>query len=308
MMKSNFSKINNLLKYQKFNIAQGASYHLDSSKVKIRGKFLKSSKKDMPTMLFFPEALESAETYEKFFNENSDFLNYRNVWILYPRNFGDSDHHNSFCLNESAHDINRFIEEKKLSTVTVGGHGYGAKVACAFSTMYMEKTSGVICVEGGPIDQSYHPAWNAIREYIIKSHDETKSTTNLGDAQRKVDKVVSDKYWNKLIKSNMLESNGSISWKMNMPDLYYNVKRQFSDLTRWDSRFGLFPGRAFCQFASHSNHIYLSTNTIPFYKFFPHLESKFPSPSFNFITTDEGEDSKLIFNKIIGYLTIRIKK
>lgn len=295
MMKKKLSTIKALMRYQKFNIAQGATYHTDSSKVKLRGKFLKSTGKDMPTMLFFPEALESVDTYEKFFLENSNFLNYRNVWILYPRNFGDSDHHNSFCLNESANDISRFIEEKKLSIVTVGGHGYGAKVACAFSTMFLEKTSGVMCIDGGPIDQSYHPAWNSIREYIIKCHEETRSLTNINDAQRKIDKIVTDKTWNRIMKSNLMESNGSISWKMNMSDLYWNVKRQFSDLTKWDSRFGLFPGRAFVQFSNYSNHIHLNTNTIPFYKFFTRLEGRFPSPEFNIISTEEGEDSKIFY-------------
>lgn len=59
------------------------------------------------------------------------------------------------------------MNEKQLTMVTVGGHGYGAKVACAFGTYYMEKTTGVVCFEGGPIDHSYHEAWEEVRNLIV---------------------------------------------------------------------------------------------------------------------------------------------
>ena len=107
----------------------------------------------MPTLIFFPEIMELAENYEKFFTDpNHNILDYRNVWLVDPRNFGDSDHHDSFYLNDMAGDIRRFMDEKQISIATMGGHGYGAKVACAFSTLHLDRTSGVMCIEGGPID------------------------------------------------------------------------------------------------------------------------------------------------------------
>ncbi len=118
----------------------------------------------MPTMLWFPEALDSAESWESWFQKSDNnvntyitqILDYRNFWIVNSRNFGDSDHHDSFDLQEVSNDVLRFIDEKQLSIVTVGGHGYGAKIACAFGSYNMERTSGVICMEGGPMDHSYH--------------------------------------------------------------------------------------------------------------------------------------------------------
>ena len=52
---------------QKFFLGTNASYVSDSTKVKLRGKFLKSKREDMPTLLWFPEVLEHANSSEKFF-------------------------------------------------------------------------------------------------------------------------------------------------------------------------------------------------------------------------------------------------
>jgi len=193
-------------------------------------------------------------------------------------------------------DVKRFIDEKQLSIVTVGGHGYGAKIACAFGTQYLDRVSGVMCVEGGPIDHSYHPAWNVTKESIIKAYNIGNSSANLSEASRKLDKEILHKRWNKILKQNLIEGGSGVSWKFNMTQLYYNVQRVFTDISKFNAKFGLFPGRAFVQFASESQYVYIATNTIPFYKFFPKLEGKFPSVCFNMIQTEEGDDNHWLFD------------
>lgn len=110
--------------------------------------------------------------------------------MVNPRNFGDSDHHESFDLEEVANDVQRFVDENQLTYVTVGGHGYGAKVACAFGSFYNDRTSGVICLDGGPLDHSYYQSWEEIKESLIKASQINSSTTSLGDAQRKIEQIV----------------------------------------------------------------------------------------------------------------------
>lgn len=289
------SNSKNLFNFQKKFIAQGATYQTNQSNVKLRGKFLKSTRPDMPTLVFFPEILEEAESYEKFFaDKNHGILDYRNVWILNPRNMGNSDHHDSFCFNDMAEDLKNFLDEKKLSIVTVGGHGWGAKIACAFSTLYLERTSGVMCIEGGPIDHSYFQVWNDIRNNIKKANHFANTSTSVGEVIRKLDKEIKHKRWNKIIKNNLIDQGSSVSWKCNMKELSKLCNQQMSVLTRWNGQYGLFPGRAFVQFASESNHIYLATNTIPIYCFFPKLEGRFPSISLNMILTENDDDSKII--------------
>ena len=283
----------NLFNLQKKFLGQGAVYQTNSTDVKLRGKFLKSKRPDMPTLIWLPEVMEQVENYEKFFtNPKNSILDYRNVWLLNPRNFGDSDHHKSFDLVEMAEDIKRFIDEKQLSIVTIGGHGYGAKLACVFGTNYLDRTSGVMCIEGGPIDHSYHPWWNECREAIRAAFRISKECSSLGDFQRRLEKAVTHSKWCSILKQNAIETSNGISFKFNMEDLEFNIRRAMSDITKFDSRHGLFPGRAFVNFASHSHHIYLATNTIPIYNFFPKLEGRFPSTELNFIQTEEDPLSK----------------
>jgi pimeloyl-ACP methyl ester carboxylesterase len=274
-----------------FIINIGASYQTDTSKVKLRGKFLKSRNDDMPTMLWFPEVLEPAENFEKWLEKpENEILNNRNVWLLNPRNFGDSDHHDSFDMEEIAHDINRFLEEKKLTMVTVGGHGYGAKIACVFGSFYHDKTTGVVCLEGGPIDHSYHEAWEEVANAIIKCSTIKVDSTSFTDIYKKIDQYVESPKWRSILKQNLTEGKGSAQWKFNMERLAENVKKGGRcDLSKWSTYYGLYPGRAFALFAEYSQWVFLNTNTIPFYRFFPKLENRFPSPSFNFIQTPDNK-------------------
>jgi hypothetical protein len=67
--------------------------------VKLRGKFIKGKTNDLPTMIWLADLLEPAENFSKFFQrEDNKISEIRNVWLLNYRNFGDSDHHDSFGL------------------------------------------------------------------------------------------------------------------------------------------------------------------------------------------------------------------
>jgi pimeloyl-ACP methyl ester carboxylesterase len=114
-------------------------------------------------------------------------LNYRNVWVLNTRNFGDSDHHDSFEMEDVCNDVARFMGEKQLTMVTVGGHGYGAKVASAFGSYHMEKTTGVVCFEGGPVDNSYHEAWEEVKELVKDLGQFNISTGSTNEVLKKIE-------------------------------------------------------------------------------------------------------------------------
>ena len=152
----------------------------------------------MPTLLWFPDVLEPAENFEKWFtNPNNKVLDYRNVWLLNPRNFGESDHHDSFEMEvlstlkkDVSNDIMRFMNEKKLTTVTVGGHGYGAKIACVFGSLFYNRVSGVACFEGGPINHSFHKAWESVKEYIIQCSQIPTDNISSTDFLKRVDTIV----------------------------------------------------------------------------------------------------------------------
>ncbi len=70
--------------------------------VKLRGKLLKGTRPDLPTMIWFSDLLEPCSNFETFFkSEGSKILSVRNVWLLDYRNMNESDHHESFDLEVS---------------------------------------------------------------------------------------------------------------------------------------------------------------------------------------------------------------
>jgi hypothetical protein len=74
---------------------------------------MKGREQDLPTLIWLPDLLEPAENFSKFFGrEDNKIGDVRNVWMLNYRNFGDSDHHDSFNLEVSLHILkshNMFI-------------------------------------------------------------------------------------------------------------------------------------------------------------------------------------------------------
>jgi len=49
---------------------------------------------------------------------------------------------------------------------TIGGHGFGAKLATATANANLNRFTGVICLEGGPIDHTYHEAFTELKDYV----------------------------------------------------------------------------------------------------------------------------------------------
>ena len=126
----------------------------------LRGTYLKGRKADLPTMIWFSDLLEPADNFEKFFTRaDNKILDVRNVWLLNSRNMGTSDHHSSWDMNEISGDVMRFMDQKQLTMATLGGHGYGAKVALATAINNMDRCTGVINLDGGPLNHQYYEAY-----------------------------------------------------------------------------------------------------------------------------------------------------
>jgi esterase len=111
-------------------------------------------------MIWLPEIIEPSQNFVKFFNrQDNKIKEVRNVWCLDYRNQGASDHHESYDMEEMSEDIVRFMDANKITTATIGGHGFGAKVAAATAINHMDRFTGVIQLEGGPLNHRYHEAY-----------------------------------------------------------------------------------------------------------------------------------------------------
>jgi hypothetical protein len=191
------------------------------------------------------------------------------------------------------------MEEKRLTYVTVGGHGYGAKVASVFAGLNYDRVTGVMCLDGGPIDHSYHEAWTDVKTAIVNCSKINMDVASQSDVYRVIDNSIKNPRWRKIFKENVIDGRASLQWKFNMVDLATNVKKNHRcDITKMSTTFGLYPGRTFVNFPDFSDWVFLNTNTIPFYTFFPKLEGQFPSTCFNYVQTDEHTDSIFYYLKI----------
>jgi pimeloyl-ACP methyl ester carboxylesterase len=82
------------------------------------------------------------------------------------RNQGDSDHHASYDIDEMTNDVMRYMDTNKITMATIGGHGFGAKLATATANANLDRFTGVINLEGGPVCHKYHEAWYELKDNI----------------------------------------------------------------------------------------------------------------------------------------------
>lgn len=69
-----------------------------------------------------------------------------------------------------AEDIVRFMDQNKITMATIGGHGFGAKVAIAAATSHLDWFTGLMCLDGGPLDHTYYEAYQELKSYVSCIH------------------------------------------------------------------------------------------------------------------------------------------
>lgn len=240
----------------------------DTKHVALRGTYIKGNFNDLPNLIFFPEVCDVPNNWIQFFtNRDHGILNYRNVYILNPRNFGTSDRHPSYDLEEMAGDVVRFMYDQKISTATLAGHGFGGKLALAVGCYHAERTTGVVALDTSPLDHRYHEAHQEFAQYIQKL-----SEINLGKPRAEIENilrtVIPDPKWRALFNQNLRRvSERSFGWDFDLPSLLHNVKFNKADsIAYWAERHGLYTGRVRFIFPEYSRWVHLATNTLPMMK------------------------------------------
>lgn len=175
----------------------------------------------MPTMIWLSDLVEPAENFQKFFNRpDNKIRDLRNVWCLNMRNQGTSDHHESFDMEEMTNDIVRFMDENKITMATIGGHGFGAKLATATAINHMNRFTGVMCLEGGPLDHRYHEGYLELVDYITFARNMNVASMEPNTAMKALDNGISCPKWRSIFKQNLDLEKSTLAWKNNMEALY----------------------------------------------------------------------------------------
>jgi pimeloyl-ACP methyl ester carboxylesterase len=239
----------------------------DTKNVNLRGTYLKGNFNDLPNLIFFPEMCDPSTNWVNFFsNPDNKFLNYRNVWLVDPRNFGNSDQHASFDLAEMSEDVLRFMYQNKISTATLAGHGFGAKLATAVGCYFPEKVTGIFGIDGGPIDQRYHEAFQEFRGYLEKLNEiDVRAPKNEIETVLKRD--IQDPKWRAIFSQNLKNSGTGFDWNFSLKNVLKNVRFGKADcIGNWVEKHGIYGGRAHFIFPDQSRWIHMNTNTLAFHK------------------------------------------
>ena len=182
----------------------------------------------------------------------------------------------STVFQDISADIIRFMDDKKLTMATLGGHGFGAKVALATAINNMDRCTGVINLEGGPLDHRYYEAFHELKSYVTVAKEVVDKKLDMNGAAKHINDNIACKKWASIFRQNLEERNSLANFKFNVEALAADMARKAPDTACWHEHYGLWPGNALAIFAAHSKWVHLSTNTLPFYNVIPRLQGKFP--------------------------------
>ena len=190
-------------------------------------------------------------------------------------------------MADIANDIIRYMDQNYITTATIGGHGFGAKVAIATATDNLNRFTGIMCLDGGPVDQRFHDSYTELKKSLKRLEKLEIEHLSSQDVIKNIDKIIDDPNWRKVFKQNVNMAKGTPQWNFNMKIITDDMKKVKPVVASWSESYGLWPGRAWVQIPAYSKWIHLSTNTLPFYDVFPRLENQFPSSDFNIFGNDE---------------------
>lgn len=106
----------------------------------------------------------------------------------------------------------RFMDENKLTLASIGGHGFGAKVATAAAINNNNRFTGVICLEGGPIDHTYYESYQELVSYVEACRNLKVESLTAADALKKVSERITHPKWRQIFLQNILTERGSLNW------------------------------------------------------------------------------------------------
>jgi len=109
---------------------------------------------------------------------------------------------------------------------TLGGHGFGAKVALATAINNMERVTGVINLEGGPLDHRFYEAYQELESYVHTCNNLDLSRSDYNSAVKFLNDNIECQKWRGIFKQNLEDRGNSVQWKLNLDDLAINMKQR----------------------------------------------------------------------------------
>jgi pimeloyl-ACP methyl ester carboxylesterase len=104
----------------------------------------------------------------------------------------------------------RFMDAQKLTMATLGGHGFGAKVALATAINNLNRCTGVINLDGGPLDHRYYAVYQELKSYVEIASKIPLDKLDYSNAVKQLrDKIACQKYASIFVQ-NLEEKNNAV--------------------------------------------------------------------------------------------------
>ena len=267
MLNKRFGSISKKFFSRKIEIIRGnANRNTKSADVELRGVKLNSNYQDNPNMIFFVDYFDKPENWLTFFLKNRT-LDHRNVYILNTPNFGNSDHTNERDLEalegkNLAEAVERFMWQNKISTATLAGHGFGARLAFLMGCYNPEQVTGIAAIDYVPHNYSKFDVASRLRN-ALKSLNQITESMRKGEMNRKqINQHIEDNLehpkMQALFKQNVKHVKNSVfEWEFNM-DL---LASHFDKTIDFKTQYGLYTGRVNFLFPDVSDYVFLNSHT-----------------------------------------------
>ncbi len=139
------------------------------------------------------------------------------VYTLDQRNHGKSPHREFHSIPLMVADLKQFIEENKLSKVSLIGHSMGGKVVMEFALRYPELVNKLIIVDIAP--KQYQRGHDDVFEAIFAV--DLNKVINRKDAENMMEPFVQDFGTRQFLMKNLDRAeDGTYKWKMNLSVLH----------------------------------------------------------------------------------------
>ena len=144
---------------------------------------------------------------------------FRKLYILDQRNHGQSPHSQNFGYESMVGDLEKFVEEHKLTTPDLLGHSMGGKVAMHFAVKHPELLSKLIVVDIAP---KHYPIHHDVILEGLKAID-IEHLISRSEADKELAEYVEQPGIRQFLLKNLKRNDHGFEWKMNLDTIYNNV-------------------------------------------------------------------------------------
>ena len=117
------------------------------------------------------------------------------------------------------------MDQQKLTMATMGGHGFGAKVALATAINNLDRCTGVINLDGGPLDHRFYEAYHELKDFVNVANNLDLTGMEYGNAVRYLKENITCQKWASIFVQNLENKGTSVAWRSNISDLAANMDK-----------------------------------------------------------------------------------